>query len=254
MNGISGSGKDRIHAIVEEMFDNLAFQLVGGLPKLQETKRLFISTERHFGLANLFVQAMANKTPNQIEKDVLRSLLESAHGHLEGLKNRTRAHVAERLDGLAREAKLRKEKLEVETIRAAIAEEMAKARSAMMTIVEAEATKLRNLGSMMDITRVASSISDEDPTVFFVVVKDDVTCKECIRLHLMADQMTPKLWKLSELKQGYHKRGENHPSAFGLHPHCRCTLTYLPKSYGFNAKGRLSFIDLGHDHFSTQRT
>lgn len=254
MNGISGSGKDKINAIVEEMFDNLAYKLVGGLPKLQEAKRLFISTENHLGLANLFIQAMANRQPNQIEKEVLRSLLESAHGYIDGLKSRTRSNVTERVDGLARQSQLRKVKMDESHIRSAITEELDKAKSQMMAIVEAESTKLRNLGTLMDVSRVASSIGDEDPTVFFIVIKDNVTCKECIRLHLMPDQVTPRLWKLSELKQGYHKRGEDSPSAFGLHPHCRCTLAYLTKSYGFDSKGKIKFSGLGHDAFAAQRT
>jgi hypothetical protein len=104
----------------------------------------------------------------------------------------------------------------------------------------------------MDITRASASLDDADPTVFFVVVKDAATCKECIRLHLMDDGSTPKLWKFSELKQGYHKRSEDYPSAFGLHPHCRCTLTYLAKGFGFS-RGRVSYIREGHDEYSKQR-
>lgn len=253
MNGLSGHSKSRIAQIVEEMFDKLAYQLVGGIPKLREAKRLFITTDNTLGLVNLFIQAMSNKRPNELEADVLKSMLESSHGYIEGLKNRTRANVAERLDGMARSAKLKGTKLSEDEIREALSEELGKARSAMITIVEAESTKMRNLGTMMDISRVAASVSDEDPTVFFVVVKDNVTCKECIRLHLMPDGVTPRLWKLSELKQGYHKRGEDHPSAFGLHPHCRCTLTYLSKGYGFDDKGKLKYKDLGHDEFAGQR-
>jgi hypothetical protein len=105
---------------------------------------------------------------------------------------------------------------------------------------------------MMDISRVAAGIGDNDPTVFFVVVKDDKTCNECTRLHLNPDG-TPRVLKFSELKQGYHKRGEDNPSAFGLHPHCRCTLTYLSKGFGFKA-GRVAYIREGHDEYAKQRS
>jgi len=108
------------------------------------------------------------------------------------------------------------------------------------------------MGHLMDITRVAESLNDNDPTVFFIMTKDARTCKECIRLHLMDDGVTPRLWKFSQLKQGYHKRGENNPSAFGLHPHCRCTIAYYSKGTGFDKDGKDIYVGPGHDEYLKQ--
>lgn len=243
MFGISHIGKEAINKIVEDMFDTIALQLIGDIPKLQDKKRLVISSQPNMGLAHLFIQSMKNKVPNSIEKDVLKSLLTTSHGHIESLKNKTTSNVTERLDGLARESKLQKRKIDREDIQSIISEELTKAKHNLEAITEYESTKLRNLGTMMDITGVAASVGDEDPTVFFVVVRDNVTCKECIRLHLMPDQVTPRLWKLSELRQSYHKRGADVPSAFGLHPFCRCTLTYLTRGFGFDKSGKLKYIE-----------
>lgn len=254
MIGLSSKLKEAIDAVVEDIFDNIAISFVGDIPKLREKKRLIISGQPNLGLAHLFVQAMGNKAPNPLERDVLKSLLEGSYGYIESLKAKTRANVTERIDGLAREAALRKQKMREEDVQAVISEELKKAKSHMQAIVESESTKLRNLGSMMDISRVASGIGDADPTVFFVVIKDETTCNECLRLHLMPDKITPRLWKFSELKQGYHKRGEDAPSAFGLHPHCRCTLTYLSKGFGFDEMGRVTFVSEGHDSHSRQKS
>jgi hypothetical protein len=196
---------------------------------------------------------MQNKVPNQIEQDLLRGLLNSTDGYIESLKNKTRSNVTEAIDGLARAAQLAKDKITKEQVEAIVKEEMSKARSHMTAIVEAEATKLRNLGTLMNISRISSGVGDYDPTVFFVVVKDGITCKECIRLHLMPDQTTPRLWKFSELKQGYHKRNEDQPSAFGLHPHCRCTLVYLSKGFSFDEKGKTEYHSENHDAYKAQR-
>lgn len=253
MIGISGPTKENIGRIVDDMFDNIALQLIGDIPRLRRKKLAIISMEPHFGLAHLFVQAMQNKVPNQIEQDLLRGLLVSTDGYIESLKNRTRSNVTESLDGLARSARLKKDKVDQAVIEEMIKEEMAKARSHMAAIVESEATKLRNLGTLMNISRMATSVGDDDPTVFFVVVKDGITCKECIRLHLLPDQVTPRLWKFSELKQGYHKRNEDQPSAFGLHPHCRCTLVYLSKGFDFDEQGKTTYESENFDAYKSQR-
>lgn len=253
MFGVSSSGKDSIGKIVEGMFDRIALQFIGELPRFKNAKRLVITHEPHFNLAHLFVQAMANKQPNQLEKELLRSLLESSNGYIESLKNKTTSNVVELIDGLAREAKLQERNLTDEEVESALNEEFKKARSHLQAIAESESTKLRTLGTMMDISRVAANVGDDDPTVFFVVIKDATTCKECIKLHLMPDQVTPRLWKFSELKQGYHKRGEENASAFGLHPHCRCTMTYLTKGFTFDKKGKVTYKEEGFDAYAEQR-
>lgn len=253
MFGISSSGKESINNIVEGIFDRIALQFIGDIPRLRNVKRLIISSQQNFGLSHLFVQAMSNKRLNEIEQDFLKSLLGSADGYIESLKNRTKSNVSERLDGLVREAQLQKRKLTEEEIQAVIDEEMRKAGSHLKTIVEMEGTKFRNLGTMVDVARVSANLGDDDPNVFFVVVKDATTCKECQRLHLMPDGVTPRLWKMSELAQSYHKRGGERPSAFGLHPHCRCTLTYLSKGFDFDKLGKLKYNEQDYDAYADQK-
>lgn len=251
MLGISSQGKSSINQIIEDMFDKIALQLIGEIPKLKRRKTLVISSRKNYNLSHLFVQSMANKQPNAVERDALKSLLVSANGYVESLKNRTKSTITERIDGLAKESGFKKRKLEESEIQSIISEEMQKAKSHLKTIAESEGTKLRNIGSAMEISKVASNIGDEDPTVFFTVVRDKVTCSECIRLHMMPDKSTPRAWKFSEIKHGFHKRGEDTPSISGIHPHCRCSLTYLSKGFGFK-NGKLSFIDEKHDEHKKQ--
>ena len=251
MYGISSHGQDALKKVIEDLFDKIALGFIGEIPELKGKKTLVIGGYNNFSLAHLFVQSMGNKVPNQIERDMLKKLLTNSYGFIESLKKKTKAHIADRIDGLVREAKAKKTKLNESEVQAILDEEFKKAKSHMASIVEAESTKLRNLGSIVTISRMASEIGDDDPTVFFVVFRDNLTCKECIKLHLTPSG-EPRLWKLSELKQGYHKRGEDFPSAFGLHPHCRCTLTYLTKGFGFE-QGKLKFKSSGYDHFKSQR-
>lgn len=252
MKGISSGGKEAIGQKVEDLFDRIALEFIGDIPRLRNKKTIVISSKRNFGLADLFVQSMRDQNPNVVERDALKGLLNSAFDYVEALKSRTRVVVTERIDGLIRESKLGNRSVTEYEVQAILDEELERAKSQLRGIAEAESTKLRNMGTLMDITRVASDLDDADPTVFFVVVKDTATCKECMRLHLMPDGNTPRLWKFSELKQGYHKRSENNPSAFGLHPHCRCTLTYLAKGFGFE-NGRVSYKSENHDEYSKQR-
>jgi len=251
MLGISSSGREQINSVVEDHFDTIALHLIGDIPHLKYKKLLLISSTKNYGLPNLFVQAMANRTPNPIEQDVLKNLLVTVHGYIEALKEKTKNKVAERVDEIVKRSKINREKARKEDIEDAVQEELNSAKAQLKAIVESESTKLRNLGSLMDISHVAASRGESDPLVFFVIVRDGKTCKECLRLHLNPDG-NPRVWKLSELKQGYHKRGEDNPSAFGAHPHCRCTLTYITQGFGFK-EGKIAWIGEKHDEFNKQR-
>lgn len=251
MYGISSGAKEAITQIVEDLFDKIAIQFIGSVPKLRHKKTILFNIKPNASLGNLFLEAMNNRTPNIFEQDALKSLLDSAFGYVDSLKSKTKSNVVEKVDGLVKEAKAKGSRVSQSEINQAIGDELRKAKSQMKAIAESESTKIRNVGHMMDITKVAASQGDEDPTVFFVVVRDGSTCKECVRLHLNPEG-TPRVWKFSELKQGYHKRDENFPSAFGLHPHCRCTLTYLSKGWGFK-KGHVSYFGPGYNEHEKQR-
>jgi len=254
MYGISSQSKEQIHKVVENLFDKAALQLLGPIPKLHHKKHTLLGFLESATLATLFVQAMNNRYLNNTEQDVLKSILGGAFGYIETLKSKTTNAISERIDGLAREARISKQPIPESKVNEIIQEELGKARSGMERIAASEATKTRNLGSLMDISRKAAETGDKDPTVCFLVIKDNVTCEECIKVHLMPDRITPRLFKLSELNGGYHKRGENFPSVLLLHPHCRCTMVMVPPGYGFDASGKITFIGSDHNELEEQRS
>ena len=251
MWGISSSGKESISFAVEKMFDALAYKFLGNIPKLREKSPFFSSTPT-FSLANLFLQAMNNKELNAYDKDVLRSCLNTSYGYMEGLKSKTSSNVIHAVDALIRESKANNTYVDAGKVSEIIASAMQKARSEIKLIAEAESTKTRNLGHTMEIVDNSKQEGIEDPNVFFVIVRDGEACKECVRLHMLDGGVTPRVWKMSELSMGYHKRGEDRPSACGEHPHCRCSLQQLPPGWGFK-NGFVSFISIDYDEYEAQR-
>jgi hypothetical protein len=253
MHGVSANGKEAIALVVAEMFNRIALGFVGDIPRMASTKNTLYSYVPSVGLATLFIASMGSRQPNLVERDTLKSLLTSSDDYVDSLKSSTVANVTNRVDALAREARLQQRSIQPYELEKIMSEELGKARWKLQTIAEAETTKIRNMGSMVKIAETAGAHGESDPTVFFIVTRDGSTCKECIRLHLMPDKVTPKLWKLSEVKQGWHKRGDESPSVCGLHPFCRCSLTILPPGYAFSASGLIEYRGQSHDEISNQR-
>lgn len=105
------------------------------------------------------------------------------------------------------------------------------------------------------ITRVAASIGVEDPVVCKVGIIDDRMCPSCRKLwHDQKNINIPKVYKLSELKEGYmtdHKRP--YATVGPTHPNCRHVLTMVPPNYGFSSDGIIKFVGFGHDEYEHQR-
>jgi hypothetical protein len=251
MYGISSSGKESIAIAIEKMFDVLAYKLLGSIPKLRK-KSPFFGSNSPFSLAHIFIQALNNREPNHFEKDVLHSILNSSYGYIESLKHKTSSNIVEAVDALVKESKNRDEYVSTNDVAGIMATEMDKARAHMKLIAEAETTKTRNIGHTMEIAKQAESQGVDDPTVFFIVVRDGSLCSECKRLHMLDDGVTPRVWKMSEMSMAWHKRGEDRPSCNGEHPFCRCSLSQLPYGWGFK-DGFVSFISLDWDEYKNQR-
>lgn len=254
MLGLSSSGKERIKDLVERLFDKIAVKLLGRIPSLRNNKNLFISAEPNMGLSHLYVQAMNNRYPNVLEEDVLKGLLASSHGYIESLKHSTQSSVAEQVDGLVRQSLISGNPVDHSQIEKILDKEFVKASNTLKIVAESESTKVRNVGSVMDIARVAAEKGIEDPNVFFIVVRDKATCQWCIKNHLH-ENGTPRVFKLSEIKQSYLSTEEKKAggvSVCGAHPMCRCTLSYLSPGFGFK-RGKLEWIQQGHDEYSFQK-
>jgi hypothetical protein len=88
--GLPSSAKRLINSVVENLFDRMALNLLGDIPELKNRKVAFFSTSPNLGLANLFVQVL-NRNPSQLEADILKGLLTTAHTYLESLKNKTKS-------------------------------------------------------------------------------------------------------------------------------------------------------------------
>jgi hypothetical protein len=93
----------------------------------------------------------------------------------------------------------------------------------------------------------------KDPVVFFIATRDPYLCRECRRLHFLADGVTPRCWYFSEIGEGPHRRGDRRPKKGGLHPNCRCSMALMMPGYGFNREGFVTFVDLDYNEIASQR-
>lgn len=252
MRGLSIKAVEAIERMVSGRFDNIGMQFLGIIPTVSKTKKIIFSTSKN-SLTSLFLQALGSRTPNKDEEDTLKVILRIANGYVEALKERTQSKIIQNINAYMLDQNSKREPVSINHTKKIFRDEMDKAGKHFKLIANSESNKTANIGTALQISKVGESNGESDPTVFFVVTIDDVTGSEEFKLHLLPDRKTPRLWKLSEIGNEYHKKGDNNPKFAGLHPNCRCKLTYLAQGFGFDDNGKVTWKGLDFDAFEEQR-
>lgn len=252
MKGLNEKAVQAIEAMIEGRFNVISLDFLGLIPKMNKQKRIVFSTSKN-SITSLFLDALGSKKPNNAEEDTLKVLLRIASNYTDALRDRTKARVINSIDSYVKDQNAKSNPIKADKVRGIVEKEMGAAKNHFKLIANSESNKAANTGTALQIGKMAEQKGIDDPTVFFIVTVDDVTGPEEFVLHLLKDKKTPRLWKLSEIGSEYHKKGQSNPKLAGLHPNCRCKLTYLASGFGFDEAGEVKYIAPDHDEFEIQR-
>lgn len=238
-----------IEKAVDNTFDRAKARVLGAHAI---AKRIGVGFAHELSLPGLFESA-AREEGYRPDMPTLKQMLDIAGGYIDATRERTKARVVKEVTAFLTEAHSKGVKTDMKTVLGgALQDVFADAAVSMRRIVDTEANNVKNVGILDGIVRINAASGVEDPVVYWVSVNDKHRCDECTRLHTI-DGYTPKLWYLSEVGHGYHKKGEPNPKIGGLHPNCRCTMATLMEGYGFDAAGRVTYFGRGHSEMKKQR-
>lgn len=238
-----------ISKALDGLFDRIRSHVIGDKPP---GKQLYIAYRPELTLKGIF-DASAEEEGTKPADDTFKVLKQISESYLDATREKMKSKTIKAIQDFLFDASRNKVKTNLATVLGGKLEEVGgEIQRDVRRILETESTVHRNTSIMDAITKTNALAGVEDPVVFFVVVRDQALCEECRKLHMRPDGVTPRVWRMSELGSGYHKRGDPTPKVGGLHPHCRCVLTTLLPGYGFNAAGRVTYIEPGHDEYKRQ--
>lgn len=247
---LSGAALKLIDSLIDQMFDRAKSRFLG---KGSIDKRILFGRKSRMSLPGLYLTAAEAEGVNGNPR-VLKSLLSVAENYLDASRANAKAKVVNEVSSFLADAKAQGIDTDVETVlNGKLTDVWGEVGKNVKTIIDSEAQNGRAFGALEGIVKINEDVGENDPVVYFVVVHDEHLCDECKRLHLNEDDVTPRLWRLSECKAGYHKRGDNEPSIAGEHPHCRCTIATLMPGYGFDHNGHVTYKGPKWDEWEKQR-
>jgi len=250
MRGLSLKSITKIEKIIQDKFDKISIRLLGIIPKSNRKRIIFSATKNN--LISLFLQSLGTRNPNRIEERTLKIILGIAGGYVDALKKKTTSNLINQLNAYVNDSIKRNSSISNTKIKNIINEEIKKTTNHLKLITSAESNKAVNFGTALKIKKISKEKGEDDPIVFFVVTIDERNDPETYRLHLLPDRLTPRVYKLSELGTGYHKKGDLWPKIGGTNPNCRCFLTLLMPGWSFK-NGRIAYKSPNWNEFQHQR-
>ncbi len=220
-----------IIGVIDRMFNRLKGRILGPSYAKGERKT---GHKPALSLPGIY-KAAAHEEGAKPNEKMMHSLATIAESYLDAQREATKAKVVHAANAWVGEED------EEKTLVDHLAPIWEKVTEDVTKIVDTQGTAARNLGAMEGISLAAAANDVDDPHVFFITVRDNDLCEECASIHLLPDGITPRVFLASEVKQGYHKRGETSPCIGGLHPSCRCTIASILPGYGFKS-GRIDWI------------
>lgn len=245
---------DFINESIDKLFAGIKVRLLGGSLL---GKRIYVTSSRknldyYHSIPGIYEQA-ARLEGAAADVKSLHQILKVAESFVDASKERTKAKAVAQIQHFLSDNKGSGGDTDIKiAVQGVLTDVFNTTQHEIRTIVDSETNHAKNVGTLEGIIKINTTLGIEDPIVFFATVPDQVRCDECTRVHLLPDKITPRVYRLSEVGSGYHKKGDNNPKMSGLHPHCRCSLTTLMPGFGFK-DGRVSYIAEGHDEYATQR-
>lgn len=237
-----------IHNAIDLLFEKARARFLGRKPP----KQIKFTYNPHLTLPGIFNAASAEERTKP-DPQILDSLTQIAEGYFDAHQARAKSQVVKAVDSFLKEAEAKGEEGDVEEVLGQQLESIWEKTTADLTkVVDTESTNARNTGVLDGIIKINAAVGNNDSVVYWVVVRDGDLCEECRRLHLMPDGISPRCYYLSEVGQGYHRKGQDSPKVGGLHPHCRCSIATLMRGYGF-INGAVTYIGPDHDEVEKQR-
>ncbi|MGH7241012.1 MAG: hypothetical protein ACREGB_01810 [Candidatus Saccharimonadales bacterium] len=245
---IKNSAREEIQKAIDDLFLNLKARLLGRFftgPRIYfEVVHRANPMETLEGLYRFTIATLYGPSA-KVDEDHLEALANTAGNFIEAERLKASNHIMADLSG-ATTAKEVKEIIDAQ---------IDKSTEYINGLVANEARTVQSYAEREGIMQLAASIGVEDPLVAKLGIIDKKLCPICVELwHTDDNIQVPRVYRLSELKEGYMKDHKNpYPTVGPTHPHCRHIMTFIPPNYGFKKDGTITFKGFGHDEYATQR-
>lgn len=245
------SSRNTITTAIDGIFERLRYKLLGPYyqPKAELPGRL--THDKILSLPGMYSSAyVAGGAENQPSFQSIKGLASVADTYIQAASERFKAKALAEIENQMATASLQSDYNFEQELNDALIELFDKAQGETKRILETEVQRAKTIGVNDSALEFMTQAGDEDGNVYALTRQDKFVCRYCRDFYLMPDGVTPKIYKLSELKAGYLDRGNPEPNLPPVHPNC--FLGGEARVITKDGYKKLKYINIG-DHVLTHK-
>jgi hypothetical protein len=245
---ITTNQKDTVLRTIDDMFFRLSAKLLGRF--FRGKNKLYFDISRNadplhtLDGAYRYAFAMLYGKDKKPDKDIMQHLADMTGNYIEAERLKTNNRIVQSIASA----------VTTEDLVSKLSKEFERTLGYTEMLLTTEVRTAQAYAEKDGILQVSASIGVEDPVVYRTGVIDDKLCAVCTKLwHSDHNIRVPRVYKSSEIRDGYSTTRNPTPTWSPSHPHCRHVWSTLPPGYGFDETGRVIFVGLGYDEYKQQR-
>jgi len=208
-----------INSNIDLIFEKLKQRLLGGFYE----PKIFINenSDKVLSLPGLYTSAFLNASSrNRPDLSTVQSLASVTESYIDSAAEKMKAKALTSVIESLKNASMSEDFNYEKELNKLLLNIFDQTHGETKKILETELQRTKTIGLQDGILSAMQSHGVEDPTVAFITRKDKFTCKYCKEFFLQDDDITPKVYKLSELSSGYLNKKNPSPVLPPVHPNC----------------------------------
>ncbi len=218
---LPNSAKALISDELAKVFERLKIRLLSPIYKPSIDLKEEVKRDKLLSLPGMYFSSYEQMSPEtRPSMDALKKLAKLAEQYIDAQQEKLRARAVEEVERALQDASIKEDYNYEKELGEALYNVFDQAQGATKQVLETELQRVKTIGLQEGTLDLLERQGISDPTVAFLPKMDTYTCEHCKEMYLLPDLITPRVYKLSELKSGNFNKKDPSPHMAPLHPNC----------------------------------
>jgi hypothetical protein len=220
---LPNSAKTLINDEIAKVFERLKIRLLAPFYK-PSIDLGNIKHDKVLSMPGLYLSAYQDANPDKKPSlEALKALIKVAENYINVQEEKLRTRALETVEQALQDASKNVDFDYQQELNQSLLNVFDQTQNATKQILETELQRVKTVGLQEGTIDLLERQGITDPTIAFLTRKDGHVCKFCKEFYMLDDGVTPRVYKLSDLKGGYLDKKNPSPHLAPMHPNCFLT-------------------------------
>jgi hypothetical protein len=217
---LPNSAKSLINDEIAKIFERLKMRLLSPFYK-PSMDLSHLKHDKFLSMPGLYLSAYTDANPDKRPSlEALKALIRTTENYINIQEQKLKDRSFEVVEDALQSASISPDYDYQQELNSALLKVFDQTQNTTKTVLETELQRVKTIGLQEGTLDLLERQGISDPTIAFLTRQDEYVCKFCKEFYMLDDGVTPRVYKLSEVKSGYLDKKAPSPHLAPLHPNC----------------------------------